>query len=73
MDLISINRVISIIETNILVIMIICLLKIRVIYCFDHVDNCLHSSLYIASVDWVKIKGTVHNYHFICIIMHERK
>lgn len=72
-DLISMNRVIHIIETSILIIMIICLWKIRTIHCFYHADNCLNSSLHTASVEWVKIKGTVHDYHFICIIIHGRK
>lgn len=68
-DLISINRVISIIATTMLIIMIICLVKIQVIYCFEHEDNCFNFSLHIASVDLVKIKSVVHDYNFICIII----
>lgn len=72
-DLISINRVISIIATTMLIIMIIYLLKIKVIYCFEHKDNCFNSSLHIASVDLVKIKSVVHDYNFICIIIQRRE
>lgn len=69
-DLISINDQY---ETTMLIIMIICLLKIKVIYCFDHADNCFNSSLHTTTVNLVKIKSIVHDYNFICISMQRRK
>lgn len=72
-DLISINRVISVIETHILIIIIICLLKIKVIYYFDRADKCFNSSLHTATVNLVKTKSILHDYNFICIITQERE